>query len=247
MGGDSDLMVKGFSTSKRGEIKNEDCWGWSRRTSRLAIADGSGNYSYSDRWANILVRRFVWSLLDFPRDRDSFVREFRSMQRQWPEAVPWEYLMKKRPNFIRKAQQGAFSTLLGVILDGNRWEAFAIGDCNLFILDGSRELKRSWPQQSADEFSDYPDLIPSLRGDPEGLYGKIRRTEGELDSGDTLVVCSDVLSEHLLRLGGVNGLWDELLSDAIKNSREYALWIERLRDDRDGLRSDDCTTVILQP
>lgn len=239
------FFVRGFSAPKWGEERNDDNWGWGKRTGRIAIADGVTVGSFSDTWSSILVRAFIWSLIQFSQDRNRFGRELLRLQKQWHQAVPWDYLERLGWNYLLKARQGTGSTFLGVVLEGCTWNAVAVGDCNLFLVTDGGELQVSWPAKSGDTFHNYPALIPSLpEVSAERIFLSMQRESGEIMPGQSLVLATDALSEHLLSRHSDACLWQELLSLDRDSKSDFCFWINHLR--QAGMKNDDTTVVIAE-
>lgn len=240
-----EVRVRGWSVPKAGEERNSDRWRWSRRTGKVAVADGATVSSYSDRWADILARGFVWSSLECVEDRNAFAAEIVRLQQQWHETVPWTYLEKKGWNYILKAQQGAHATFLGVIVAPGKWRACAVGDSSLFVVDDAGEVQLCWPAEESTEFSNYPDLIPSVSPQPlSDIVSGMKHAEGPLDSGTNLVLCTDALAAHLLLNRGDSVLWERLLLLRYGGIDGFQEFVADLR--RDGMKNDDTTLVIVR-
>jgi hypothetical protein len=245
------FRVKGLSVPKEGELQNEDSWDYSETTGRIAVADGVSAASYSAEWARVLVRGFVEGGLDIPRQREAFVAEIEELQEGWHQLVPWELLEKKGYPFNWKARQGGFSTFLGLSISNGHWSAFAVGDCNMFVVTYLGEVKASWPMTRADDFGDTPAAIRSIRTadpndrySPYNVYDSILKSEGALIATDCLVLCTDALAMYLLNHLNNRDLWFDLLSMDGTTAEDFSSWTRDLR--RMGLRNDDLTAVVIE-
>src|SRR5690606_33659428 len=102
---------------------------------------------------------------------------------------------------VQKAQQGAFTTLLGLCLhrgtlerkDGSgTWTATALGDSCMFQVRDS-ELKCSFPLQSPEQFTYSPVLISSIA--PFATVAEYETTKrGEWRIGDCFYLATDALA-----------------------------------------------------
>ena len=243
--------MRGWSVAKRHETRNDDAWGHCIRTRRVAVADGVTMASYSGPWARILVRGFIEGKLDITPDKASFQNQVALLQTEWHNEVPWDRLASRGYPFDFKAKQGGFSTLLGATIENGRWSAFVIGDCNLFVIDYRHELKCSWPAQSWAEFGTLPVSLRSVpskdASDPHSsdhVFDAMQAAEGELESGDSVVLCTDALAAFLLARKTDKRLWWELLALDDLSDEDFATFIGERR--RQGLKNDDSTAVVVE-
>src|SRR5262245_15593907 len=169
---------------------------------RCAVADGATEASYSRQWARALVRAFGAGTLgaatfvdDVERLRATWQRAFERHSRRHP--MPWYA--------EQKASLGAFAALVSLELRDDPatgksvWSAFAVGDCNLFLLRGG-ELATAFPLTRADQFGGGPFLIGSNRpAEADPLPRRVQHASGELAPGDTFHLMSDALAAWFLR------------------------------------------------
>lgn len=245
------FRVRGWSVAKRSETKNDDAWGYCNTSQRVAVADGVTMASYSGLWAGILVRGFIDGKLDIPSNKSCFEEQIAQLQAEWHNGVPWERLTIKGYPFDFKAKQGGFSTLLGMEMKDDHWAAFAIGDCNLFVVDYKHEVKCSWPAQDWTEFGTLPVSIRSVPSktcndphSPHSVFDSIPTAEGDLQPGDSIVVCTDAMAAFLLGNKFNKRLWWEFLALDNASGRDFAAFIDESR--RQGLKNDDSTAVVLE-
>ncbi|AFM24805.1 protein phosphatase 2C domain-containing protein [Desulfomonile tiedjei] len=244
------LLVRGWSVPKYSETQNEDSWGADTCTGLIAIADGVGTASYSREWAEVLVSGFVGGQLAIPESVALFENQLGPLRNQWWGMVPWERLAQKGYPYDWKAKQGGFSTFLGLKIQNGGWSAFAIGDCNLFVVTYDANYRISWPASSDADFGNTPVSIRSVKfgrsNDPhsdKNVFHALQKHESRLESGDCIVLCTDALSAFLLANKNRSELWWTLLS--FDDSQEnFAEWIGLLR--REGLKNDDTTAVVIE-
>lgn len=77
-----------------------------------------------------------------------------------------------------------------------RWSAIAVGDSNIFILDRSGRLLRSFPISRAEAFGGRPNVIRS-RPPNIGPKGARIRTHGVLSLGGMIILASDAVAAWL--------------------------------------------------
>jgi hypothetical protein len=229
------LCCRTFALPKRGSsiAEYEDAAATAPAVGRFAVADGATESADSGRWARLLAEAFVdpttapWSAdwLAGPHGR-------------WADGGPGT----DRPWYAEvKRSEGAFATLLGLEVRGQRWRAVAVGDCCLFRVR-SGGLISSFPLEQAADFGNRPALIGSSGGDPDWL-----RCHGRWRPGDHFLLATDALGQWLLRLTEVGTPpWDEIdhLVAAADSNAAFAAWVEDGRDHRD-LRNDDATLLVL--
>jgi hypothetical protein len=236
-----------FSVVKSGneEAENEDAAFFDPGRGLLAVADGATEASYARVWARRLAP--AWGaagryLGQRPRVReDEFQWFLAALQRRWYRDVPWDRLARDSL-FERKAKQGAFATFLGVRLFADHWTAFAVGDCNLFVLSVSGAVSCAWPHINVRELrGTAPVLIPSVIGPATKLaWERAQQTEGVLGPGEQLIIATDAVSEHLLyEVKGSGPTGAELL--AVQTQAAFEEWVVRAR--AAGMRNDDATVV----
>jgi hypothetical protein len=234
-----------FHTHKRGNTPDEyeDAFAGDSAKGRFAIADGASESSFAERWANLLVQGFCsaehgrWSRLDWLGPaRQRWAVEVDS------RPIPW-YAEEKR-------EQGAYATLLGIAFDSSQqdgaWRALAIGDSCLFRVRAGK-LKKSFPLARSSDFGNLPVLLGSRERAADTPIQGIRRARGRWRPGDRLLLATDALAEWLLRRNEsgqqpANDIELVLTESAIQDA--FAGWIEERRD-RQGLRNDDVTLVVI--
>jgi hypothetical protein len=190
-------------------------------------------------WAQLLVDEFVESGLE-----PAWTSRLPALQQRWARAafprgedadLPW-YLQAR-------AQQGAYATFLGMILQkdstGCRWYALAVGDSCLFQVRGDRLLE-AFPVARAADFGNAPWLVGS-RNEP----ARIERHHGDVEPGDRFWLMTDALAAWFLRTAEAGGRpWRQLheLEQQPAVEAAFALWVAGLRRGR-HLRDDDVTLM----
>src|SRR5262245_6837941 len=120
----------------------EDAWAGDAVSGRFAIADAATESSMGGPWARLLVKGFVHSA---DANLASWGDWLPPLQERWcrevgEQPLPWYAEIK--------AQQGAFATFLGLVVDQSgwwwsrrRWRAVAVGDGCLFQVRQGRLLQ----------------------------------------------------------------------------------------------------------
>jgi hypothetical protein len=243
----AELWWRAFRLSKKGNAVEdyEDACAAEPAAGRFAVADGASEASFAAAWARVLVEGFVaapgkpWLRPDW----------FPPLRRRWAEQVdglelPW-YAEAKR-------EQGAFATLLGVAFQPARpgkdgqWRAVAVGDTCLFHTRGGRFLA-SFPLEESAAFGNRPRLLGS-RQDRDRPEPDWERAHGRWRPGDRFLLMTDALAEWFLRLNekGARPLEaiDRLLAEKGPEPA-FPTWVEERRD-REDLRNDDVTLVVIE-
>ena len=246
--------IRVFSIPKRGlsEVENEDAVAFDFNSTMgwLAIADGATEASYSREWARLLVESFrkhflhqVGRVEECSASIEKIRRVLIDTQKLWHEEVPWDRLASRGWLFEEKARQGAFATFLGVKLQGEQWAAIGIGDCNLFILTRTDEMRLSFPASSATAFGTAPLLVPSIPGSAmEKALSTLSCTSGCWQEGEHLIACTDAVAAYLLTHSDEKSVWTSLLAAA--TPEEFRAWVEAAREV--GMRNDDSTAAIVR-
>lgn len=203
---------------------------------RFAVADGASETSFAKQWAEALVARYVHE----PPQADQLREWMTPMQAAWVgehqgKATAW-YAEEK-------AREGAFSSLLGVAIEQDRWRALAVGDSCLFVVRAGK-LLRAFPLARADEFNNRPVLLSSVERSNANVWEGVRSEEGELVAKDQLLLMTDALAQWFLveaELG--RRPWAALARAATPEA--FSAFIDCLRGGG-SLRNDDVTLVRVE-
>ena len=223
---------------KSGNTANEyeDAYAVKPEALRFAVADGASETSFARQWAELLVEGFVQGA---PSAAE--LREFVSpLQALWAEgqkgkATAWYS--------ERKAADGAFSSLLGVTIEGDRWRALAIGDSCLFVVRSGKVL-RAFPLERAEQFSNRPSLLSSISRANAGVWSEVATVEGELQASDRLLLMTDALAQWFLVEAEMGRRpWAALAK--VTTPEQFAAYIDCLRAGG-ALRNDDVTLVSVE-
>jgi hypothetical protein len=283
------LSYETYSLPKAGnaEEENEDaCCPCATRLEvdsfpfRCAVADGATESSFSREWARRLVEAFVEDGENpqrgqpgGPRRLPRLVPPFAGKREGRLHSWPGRTLPRVREEWARevdtrelpwyaeaKARQGAYSSLLGVVLTNAearprrggalRWQALAVGDsCVIHVRRNGRST--SFPLQRPEEFGNQPYLIGSRPGRDDDAQQHLRTLgRGVLRPGEVLYMMTDALACWFLsrqRIGGTSE--DSLQGVHCLESFGKLVMRERRERDPDGrpsLRNDDVTLVRLQ-
>ncbi len=221
------MRVVSQSVAKRGstDAENEDAaqWSASARVTRACVADGATESAFSSAWADLLARSFC---------------EDGRFDAAWPE---WARVSAQRsadvPWYVEaKVAEGAHAAALGVAIGGTSWQAWATGDCALFVVDSGGTIVQAWPFDSVDAFGSAPDLFVSTRAS-----APLHEQSGTLARGQRLLLTTDAAAAYLL------GRTDDVgrLIDALASPSDFVRWADAAR--ADGMRNDDTTALLIAP
>ena len=215
-----------------------------RGVARVAVADGASESAFARPWAEILAKAFVApkSPLDLSGLTEESLKSWlKPRQDEWSRGVPWQRIPWHGE---AKARAGAMATLLGVTFraapggGGIRWQAAAVGDCCLFVVQNDA-LELAWPLDASSQFNNTPSLICS---NPANDQWQLNLCAGECRPGRSLfILASDALSQWLLREYESGGKpWRTLLN--LERS-DWPDWLGQRRQER-TMTNDDTTVVI---
>ena len=214
----------------------EDAYAVEEAALRFAVADGASETSFARQWAELLVDRFVHE----PPAPEALREWVAPMQAAWsganqPKATAWYA--------ETKAREGAFSSLLGVAIDRDRWRAMAIGDSCLFVVR-SGKIATAFPLERAEQFSNRPLLLSSVARANQGVWEEVRLEEGELQGKDQLLLMTDALAQWFLVEAEMGRRpWAALARAA--NQESFSAFVDMLRASG-ALRNDDTTLVRIE-
>ena len=239
------LRWRSFHLPKAGNASEEyeDAVAGDPAVGRFAIADGASESSFAATWARLLAGGFVAAVGKPWQDFD-WVGPLR---RRWAAEVdglslPWYAEMKR--------EQGAFATLLGLVLRPPHdqlpgiWRALAVGDCCLFRARATR-LLAAFPLAASADFGNQPALLGSR---PAGAPPAPVLAHGRWRPGDRFLLMSDALAQWFLQRTeqGAVPLAEiaHLMADRDPQAA-FPGWVEERR--RQGLRNDDVTLALIDP
>lgn len=243
----------------------EDAYGCTDDGSYFAIADGATESSFSEIWATILTRKFVEVPPPMPPDGPAMEQWLQPIQREWHANINWERL----PWYAEeKARMGAFAAMLGMRFlpaeqkeesslmskvffmfkkaaapAGPRWQAMAVGDCNMFHIRNNA-LIQAFPMQRAEQFNSRPMLVGSNPARNKNLWNELRFMEGSYQDQDLFVLGTDAIAKWFLERCESGGKpWTTLLT--LKNDAEFATFVADLRE-KSQIRNDDTTLIMFR-
>ena len=222
--------------SGHAESEYEDAYAVEAGALRYAVADGASETSFARQWAELLVDRFVRE----PPPPAGLREWVTPMQAEWaganqPKATAW-YAEEK-------ARDGAFSSLLGVILDHGRWRALAVGDSCLVVVRAGR-VERAFPLARAEQFNNRPLLLSSVARANRLVWDDVRFDEGDLRDRDQLLLMTDALAQWFLVEAEMGRRpWASLARAG--SLEEFCRFVACLRDGG-ALRNDDATLVRVE-
>jgi hypothetical protein len=262
-----------FTTEKKGSSSQEsdDKWFTANKSfptkegkkfrARFAVADGATECSFSNIWADILVRDYC---NNGHKSAGGLERYIKKLSKKWSQNISVDNL----PWYAEeKVKNGAFSTLLGFELEGVRlidgirqikkqmakektprsgkWSSIAIGDSCLFQIRDKKMIK-SFPIEKSTDFNSTPVLLSSNLLQNEMILSSTHTFQGSWKIGDEFFICTDAFAAWFLSESEKNNTpWIEFY-DVIENPdphEKFKSWISKQRES--GLMKNDDTTVIL--
>ena len=223
---------------KSGNAANEyeDAFAVESDSLRFAVADGASETSFAKQWAELLVERFVRQ----PASAADLREWVAPLQAAWVgehqgKATAW-YAEEK-------AREGAFSSLLGVAIEADRWRALAVGDSCLFVVRAGK-LLRAFPLARAEQFNNSPVLLSSVARSNQRVWDDVRSDEGELQVRDQLLLMTDALAQWFLVEAEMGRRpWAALARAA--SPEAFGAFVDCLRGGG-ALRNDDVTLVRVE-
>jgi hypothetical protein len=221
------------------DSENEDAFGIDMTGGRLVVSDGASSSFASREWARALCDEMLHDSTAI----DSIASFGAAVNRA---ADRWKTSVRPTGDVAWWAQEGlgrgAFATVLAVDVASvdrrERWRAAAVGDtCVVQLRRGTAGwgIVTSFPIQIGESFTSYPDLVQTnVSDDVVGLTW----AEGQLKSGDVLMLATDAVSEWLL--GQDSRQANAMLAEA--TSDQLAAEFIRLREANE-MANDDCTVV----
>ena len=273
------LCWQPFGLPKRGHSAEEyeDAFAADPRTGRFAVADGASESSFAALWAQLLVNGFVYAdrppspLTPTPRPRSGDEgrvilpplsprgeRGARGEGMDWLAALRQHWAAKVDAQPLpwyaeAKRQQGAFATLLGLVVRRcrgqhvGRWRAWAVGDSCLFQVRGDH-LIRAFPVLRSRDFDGYPDLLGSRPSANDRLIAERQRYDrGRWQPDDRFFLMTDALAVWFLREYEAGRRPWRPITDVLNPpspAAGFASWVAQLRQ-REELRNDDVTLISL--
>jgi hypothetical protein len=253
------IVSRPFWITKRGNLPDEYedaffpidarvlCRG---NTMRWAVADGASEAILSSEWANILVKTFCE---DDRRNIETHLKEvtFKAClsYQDWLN----DYLAKRRKssNPVQwyeetKIQMGTFSTLMGleisISLDGiAHWNVVSVGDCNLFVVRGSKIIK-GYPYDASSMFNNHPALLCSKVENNEEALGRACFESAVLEKGDTLLIATDAFAAWFLKSVELGSCPQKIIKECIQ---DFDVAIQRART-LGEMRNDDVTLTCIE-
>lgn len=220
------------TTAKRGHAshENEDHAAENPAKGRFSVSDGASTSARSDVWSRLLTDAFVQG--QDPLDP----HVLGDLRRQW-----WDLVFDdKLPWYAHeKLARGSAATFVGLRVDGDVYEATAVGDSCLFHIRKD-ELVLAAPYDHWTQFSRFPPLVMTNHAVPQ-LHEHRWSGEGHLLEGDVLVLATDAVAKHLLRVHAEDGTFPVL--DHITDHASFAAFVEHQRDHR--LDNDDSTVCVV--
>jgi hypothetical protein len=240
------VLWQAFHLARRGHSSDEyeDAYAANPEAGRFAIADGAAESSYAGLWARLLVDGFAQPSAEV----DLNGCWLKKLQQDWAAEVDGHPLAWYAEV---KREEGAFATLLGLVVrdpasEGGAWYAQAVGDSCLFQVRGGC-LIEAFPLTHGADFGNHPGLIGS-RAPPQSQRPPTPQDRhGNWLAGDQFLLMTDALAQWFLRQTEAGRKpWESIARWRTEPEADvnFPTWIEDLRD-RDGLRNDDVTLILI--
>lgn len=242
------LSVRAFWTPKGGHdvADYEDAFAVDAARMRFAITDGATESSFSASWAKDLANQFAAGT-GTPKSDLDWQSWLAPIQERWRIGIDWNAL----PWFaVDKANQGAFSTLLGLEFHlppeaqtGWQWSAVAVGDSCLFQLRAG-SLLTPFPLTSSGHFNNRPLLLASQQNNNRAFTDVVRMIPpSPVSTGDQFMLATDAVADWFLRQHEAGKQPARELA-ALVSQQDFAGWTARQRLEG-RMRNDDATLVIV--
>jgi hypothetical protein len=252
--------VTAFRLPKNGYTIDEceDALEYSLESQRFAIADGATESSFSDRWAQSLVKTFIIDPpFGTPPSEDAMQLWLLPQQQEWHAGVNWAAL----PWYCQeKAERGAYAALVGLefethgtiwqkivgrTLQGEEmmWHAFAVGDSNLYQVRDDKIIT-AFPIEKSEQFNSRPILLASNETNNLSALKEIKSASGGVKAGDLMVLATDAIAKWFLsKYEAGEKPWEHLLQ--ARTEAEFTALVEKARKS-EGMRNDDTSIILLQ-
>lgn len=211
---------------------------------RVAIADGATESSFAKEWADLLTKSFNKSKLPL---KEYFLSSLLELRKKWTTLIQVKPLLWYAQE---KAENGAFSAFLGVIIDleNYRYEAIAIGDCCFFHVRKDSVINQ-FPVKKSMEFGNNPYLISSKQSKNIELKNYLVEVSSDLNKGDLIFMMSDALAHWFMKNSELNEQpWKILLGLKGKTKEERQRFISWLTEKRalKEIKNDDVVLAIIE-
>jgi hypothetical protein len=237
----SSVVVRSAQKEGNEPEENEDRGAYSHSgdSTRMAIADGATESSFSDLWAEVLVAIAV------DRGSPDILSEAGvALARKTFEArvPPMDSLAWYASEKLRSGSHAA----LGVVDVRRtsdavfRWHARFVGDCEVFVIKrrASHRMIRAAPAVTADSFGYHPSLVSTLAAS----HLPVTRARGRVSPPFEIWLVTDALAHACLAAveSGRNP-WT-LWAGASESDEEFVSVVNMQREAR-RIRNDDVTLV----
>ncbi len=172
-----------------------------RKSNVFALSDGTTQGMLNHEWAEILVKSFSDSCKSCSDIEEALLKMIDKSTQQW-DTMRHQYVANKNSVLDENEyrwlfEYGSHATFLGLRFDSDCWEAVAIGDTCLFVLD-KKESPLLFPIEKASNFTDAPKLISSLAEKNADIGRRTKYVKKKLAKGNIFYLMTDALAHWFL-------------------------------------------------
>ena len=218
-----------------------DRFGYNEGNNCFSIADGVSQSLFPEIWAKLVCDRFLDNPKDFI-DTNGNIKDLHTLVTQW------ENLRDDRISKMSEDEKFIFEmgcekcryaacTFVGFVLDAESWNAWALGDSYLFVLNEQLEILDKVSSLKDDKFSVFLDYFSR---DKVGKEGSVVSKRGSLKDVAYFVLMTDALAEWFLSVD-VDARKEFI---RIKTHDEFERLVVRERNCK-RLKDDDSTAVVI--
>lgn len=235
------MKIKVFQTHKKSSLTYhfvQDKFCVNQENNTIAIADGTTQSFRSEFWSEKLVQEFcknpTFQEEEFYQFTKQIASDIQSVQPELSANIAIASLERK------KFSEGSTSTFLGIqFRDKQHVDVINIGDCTIFRLHKNGDIT-PFPHESIQELNgnqSFLNTVNLLKDEPDSF--EISKTTIQLESGDSLLLCSDAVSKLFLS--------DSLWINELVNLESFDSFIEKIEGlwKANLLEEDDITIIFI--
>lgn len=207
----------------------------------FALADGTTQSFYSEKWAEIITTEFVKK----PSFSEEKCIDFFTQCASIYKSIPYEFSKNPAKAVLEKAKikNGGTATFIAVeFLNNHQIQVIACGDTNLFCVKQSK-IKQAFPYTDIDTL----DKNSHFLNTEKLLEGKIDTTYFQkkiinVESSDAIIIATDALSRLFLKNEGI--IQEFLTITDFEQLHQFCL---KYWEKHKILEEDDISAIIIEP